>query len=481
MSVVLIILAILCLLIGIVFCVLPAIPGPPFAYLGLWLAQWSIYYDFPLPFMIWTGVAMVVVSVIDAVLPPVITKTTGGSRYATVGSIVGMIAGILFTQVGMILGMIVGAFLGELMFARQSTGKAFKAAWGAFAGFLLGTGLKLFYCFFLIYKLIFPSYSNPSMQPTHYTDQELESKGYHMQVFELKPDYDGNPISVLISKPCPEPSQKAVLYVHGYNDYFFQDHMADWYLSQGYNFYALELRRYGRAWLPNQVRYAVRNLNDYYEELDMAVETIRNRDGNRFLLLNGHSTGGLITALYASDRAEDHTVDALFLNSPFLELNASPFVRNVLTPVFCGLGSIFPKMFLPLPVSSNYGKSLHKDYQGEWDYNLEWKPLENKTRAGWLRAIRKAQKRVRKGLSVECPVLVMHSDKSGSEKEWSEDLYTTDVVLNVEHIHELSPRLGKNVTIIEIPHAVHDIILSAPPVRKKVFDELGKWLDALKR
>ena len=307
-------------------------------------------------------------------------------------------------------------------------------------------------------------------------DSALLAKGYTVRTLVLKPDFDGVPIAVLISKTCPVPSQKAVLYVHGYNDYFFQDHLADWYLEKGYNFYAIELRRYGRAILPGQVRYDVRRMTDYYEELDMAVDTIRNGRKNTWLLLNGHSTGGLLAALYASDRAGAGTIDALFLNSPFFELNAGWFTRNILAPVFTLLGGIFPKMKLPVSSSPYYGESLHRDYRGEWDYDLNLKPLLNKTRAGWLRAIRKAQRTVRKGLSVECPVLVMHSDKNGSENRWNDMIPVTDVVLNVKDIARLSPTIGKNVKVVTIPQAKHDIFLSYPDVRGRAFDELGKFI-----
>ena len=307
-------------------------------------------------------------------------------------------------------------------------------------------------------------------------DSTLLSKGYTVRTLPLKPDFDGNPVAVLISKSCSEPSQRAVLYVHGYNDYFFQDHLADWYLAQGYNFYALELRRYGRALLTEQVRYAIRRITDYYEELDMAVDFIRNGHHNSFLLISGHSTGGLITSLYASDRAGAKTIDALFLNSPFFELNAGWMVRNIMTPIFTGLGGIFPKMKLPIPSSSLYGESLHRDYRGEWDYNLALKPLNNKTRAGWLRAIRKAHKTVRKGLSVECPVLVMHSDKTGSEDKWNDLIPISDVVLNVKDIAKWAPTIGKNVEVVVIPKAKHDIFLSIPEVRSYAFDELKKWM-----
>ena len=103
--------------------------------------------------------------------------------------------------------------------------------------------------------------------------------------------------------------------------------------------------------------------------------------------------------------------------------------------------------------------------------------MHNTPRAGWLRAIRKAHKTVRKGLSVKCPVLVMHSDKSGSESEWNELIPVTDVVLNVDDIAKQSLTLGKTVEVVTIPQAKHDIILSYPAVRSLALDELGKWLE----
>ena len=319
-----------------------------------------------------------------------------------------------------------------------------------------------------------------SLQVCAVHDSLLLARGYTVRMLVLKPDFDGVPIAILMSKSCPTPSQKAILYVHGYNDYFFQDHLADWYLAQGYHFYALELRRYGRAIQPGQIPYDIRRITDYFEELDMAVDTIRNGHGNTFLLMNGHSTGGLLTALYASERANQQTINALFLNSPFFELNAGWFTRNILSPVLSCLGGIFPKMKLPVSGSSYYGESLHRNYRGEWDYDLNLKPMLNTPRAGWFRAIRKAHRTIRKGLSVQCPVLVMHSDKSGSESHWNDLIPVSDIVLNVDDIAKWSPSIGKNVAIVTIPQAKHDIILSRPDVRNHAFNELKKWLQTMK-
>lgn len=154
MDILLTILAFLCVLIGIAGSILPALPGVPVAYLALWLVHWSSYQDYSYSFLIWTGIVMLVVSVIDNVLPPYITKKTGGSKYATIGSIVGMLIGLFFTAIGVLVGMLAGAFMGELLFNKNSTGKAIKAAFGAFVGFLLGTGVKLLFCFYVLYIII---------------------------------------------------------------------------------------------------------------------------------------------------------------------------------------------------------------------------------------------------------------------------------------------------------------------------------------
>jgi len=155
MDIVLIVLAFICVLISIAGSILPALPGPSLAFIGLCLAQGSSYREFSTSFLIATGVAMLVIGLLDYLLPPMITKHTGGSRYATIGSIIGMLAGIFLAPLGIITGMLLGAFIGELIFARQGAVNAFKAALGAFTGFVLSTGIKLLYCFFILYHLIF--------------------------------------------------------------------------------------------------------------------------------------------------------------------------------------------------------------------------------------------------------------------------------------------------------------------------------------
>ena len=110
------------------------------------------------------------------------------------------------------------------------------------------------------------------------------------------PDYEGPVQAVLVRylPPPTEPAAGAVLYVHGFNDYFFQREMAEQYAAHGYHFFALDLRKYGRALLPHQRPNNVRDLAEYFPDLDAALREIR-AAGHTRLVLSGHSTGGLIT------------------------------------------------------------------------------------------------------------------------------------------------------------------------------------------
>ncbi len=143
-------------------------------------------------------------------------------------------------------------------------------------------------------------------------------EGFESITIPLLPDEEGPVVATLVRRPCPRPSTTAVLYIHGFVDYFFQTEMAEQYLDNGFNFYALDLRKYGRSLLPHQRPNYMTDIETYFEEISAAIDIIRRDDGNETLLINGHSTGGLIAALYAHRMRREHRIDALFLTVRFL-------------------------------------------------------------------------------------------------------------------------------------------------------------------
>jgi alpha-beta hydrolase superfamily lysophospholipase len=268
----------------------------------------------------------------------------------------------------------------------------------------------------------------------------------------------------------------AVLYLHGRNDYFFQTHLADAFDAIGYAFHAVDLRRYGRSLRQGQLRDYVTDLSEYFAELDAAADVIaEDHDG---LLVVGHSTGGLVAALWTAARPD--RVDGLVLNSPWLDLQGSALVRTLGSPLVEALGSRNPTSVLRLPPDLGfYARSLHTEHGGEWDYDTTLKSSPGPpVRAGWLRAVLVGHQQVAAGLGIEVPVLVLASTASDFSRKWHEGLRSVDTVLDVEQIALRSVRLGRHVTLVRVVDGVHDLVLSAPAVRSRVLADISRWVRA---
>jgi alpha-beta hydrolase superfamily lysophospholipase len=301
--------------------------------------------------------------------------------------------------------------------------------------------------------------------------------GYEAIRLPLGEDAEGEVVATLVRRRAAEPGRRAVLYVHGFVDYFFQTHLADFYVERGFDFYALDLRKYGRSLLEHQTPNFIHSLSEYFPELDEAVRIIR--EDHDVLLVNGHSTGGLITALWADRVKGQGLVDGLFLNSPFLDINAPAVMRRVGAGLARSLAGRRPRTKLPASVSELYPRSIHRDHDGEWDFDLAWKPIEGfPVRAAWLAAVRRGQLRVHAGLDVDVPILVMCSARSVKPRPGEGELTRADVVLDVEHIARWSVRLGRHVTLVRIEDGLHDLVLSAETPRRKTFAELERWMGA---
>lgn len=303
---------------------------------------------------------------------------------------------------------------------------------------------------------------------------------FQARTIPLRPDAHGDVVATLVRLPATENEGRgSVLWVHGWADYFLQGELARQLAALGFDVYGLDLRRYGRSIRPGQEQNFSTDLHDYFEELEAAAELIRAEPGYQRLIVIGHSTGGLITSLWAHARRADGIVDGLVLNSPWLDL-AEPWHTRVLAgPLIQLLGKLAPMYALRPTSSTAYGESLHQDYHGEWDYRLDWKPLAAvPVRAGWLAAVRRAHREVHQGLDVRGPVLVMRSDRSLLRQlKWTEPMMHADAVLDVDQIHQWAPKIGAQAETVVIPGGMHDLFLSAPPVRANALTILTTWLD----
>lgn len=334
----------------------------------------------------------------------------------------------------------------------------------------------------------------PSAPPLDSWQPDVLGEHYQKLTIALGADPDGEgPIEATLVRHAPpvQPAEApstattgAVLYVHGFTDYFFQTHLAAHFSSRGYRFYALDLRKCGRSTGNGQRPHYARDFAIYDEELNQALRLIRAETGLP-VLVAGHSTGGLIVPLWLnrlrrSEGVAAAGVNGVVLNSPWLDLQGPPMVRSIGTVAIKALGRVLPTVQLPGNEMTTYGDSLHTDTGGEWDYDLTWKPLAGfPIRLGWLRAVRIAQAQLHRGVNIEVPALVLRSKTSRFVREYHPTADTADIVLDVRQIQRWSGCLGQRVTVVPIDGARHDVFLSTALPRKRAFAELDAWLDQL--
>ena len=146
-------LGIILILTGIAGSLLPLLPGPPIAYVGLFIQIFREPDPFTSKFLwIWAGV-VVISLILDYLIPIWGTKKFGGTKYGVWGCTIGFILAFWMGPFGVIIGPFIGAFAGEMIAGQNST-KSFRAALGSFAGFIMGSFLKLVICFMMLYHVI---------------------------------------------------------------------------------------------------------------------------------------------------------------------------------------------------------------------------------------------------------------------------------------------------------------------------------------
>lgn len=270
-------------------------------------------------------------------------------------------------------------------------------------------------------------------------------------------DYDGPVSATLVRLPAGGAPRGAVLYIHGFSDYFFQRHMAERFSLEGFAFHALDLRKHGRSLKGHQHPNFCKHISEYYADIDHAIEAIGGP-----VLLAGHSTGGLVSSLYAHEGARRSEVRALWLNSAFFDWRA-PASRLPWLHIAAASGRFFPFLHAPESFPPTYTNMLLE----QWEFDTRLKPLRGfPLYYGWIAAVSDAFAKVHRGLGLDIPVLSMHSDEA-------------DIVLDWRDIARWSRTLGSNVAVLAFPGGWHDLVLSPAPIREEVLSQLFSWVCSL--
>ena len=307
--------------------------------------------------------------------------------------------------------------------------------------------------------------------------------GYWQQTLPLGPDPDGEGdlVATVVRRGEPDPNAKhAVLVVHGFTDYFFHTELADHLVGRGFAVFALDLHKCGRSWREGQTPHFTTDLARYDTELERALDII----GQTNVLVYGHSAGGLIVSLWL-DRLRRRGltvakgVTGLVLNSPWLDLQGPAILRTSGTrAAILALSRFRKRMVVRPPTEGGYGATLHRDYGGEFDYNLQWKPIGGfPVTFGWIHAIRRGHAKVHRGLDVGVPNLILRSDRSVREVSDPDAIQRGDAVLDVKQIARWAGCIGNRSTIVPIADAKHDVFLSVSESRQAAYRELDRWLD----
>lgn len=130
-------------IIGIIGCILPALPGVPLNYIAIVLLQFTSKINFSTEFLVAWGIIIIIVQLLDYYIPIWGTKKLGGGSYGVWGSAIGMVLGLfIFPPWGFIILPFVCAVAGEILDNKEFK-VALKAGFGAFVGFIAGIIMKL--------------------------------------------------------------------------------------------------------------------------------------------------------------------------------------------------------------------------------------------------------------------------------------------------------------------------------------------------
>ena len=135
---------------GLIGSVIPALPGLPMIFSGIWLtAAVDGYRHLGLWWLLIIGGLGTAGVVIEFIASTLGAKRVGASRLALWGASLGTLAGMFLGIPGLLLGPFIGALLGELA-SGTSVLRSAHVGVGTWIGLLFGTLMKLVISFMMV-------------------------------------------------------------------------------------------------------------------------------------------------------------------------------------------------------------------------------------------------------------------------------------------------------------------------------------------
>ncbi len=143
-------LAFVLVILGVAGLVLPALPGAPLLFGGLYVAAWAENFEFVgTKTLVLLGIIAIITYIVDFVATAWGAKKYGASRRAMIGAVMGAVIGIFFGLPGILLGPFIGAVVGQLA-EEGCLHNASRVGFGTWIGLLVATAIKLAAAFTMI-------------------------------------------------------------------------------------------------------------------------------------------------------------------------------------------------------------------------------------------------------------------------------------------------------------------------------------------
>jgi alpha-beta hydrolase superfamily lysophospholipase len=282
-------------------------------------------------------------------------------------------------------------------------------------------------------------------------------------------------VTVVRPDALPASPRAAVLHVHGYNDYFYQTELAQWFAQQGLAFYAVDMRRSGRSLKSGDHPHDMADIAEQGEDISAAVAAIAADSPGLPIVVHAHSTGALAAAIWAADHP-DPAVAGVILNSPLFGLQTNRRDRAALVALPL-IKRVRPRMVVG-DRPAIYAKHLHASGGGPAQFDIDWKtPAGVPARAQWVHAVSSAWKRIDAGLGIELPVLVARSDSSGPESDDNPRIMEQDVVVDTAATARRTPLLGPGAREVVIENGIHDLSQSSEGPRAAYYAAVAGFID----
>jgi alpha-beta hydrolase superfamily lysophospholipase len=288
-------------------------------------------------------------------------------------------------------------------------------------------------------------------------------------------EFINNDLTKSLLKYKTNNNKKALIWIHGFNDYYYHFHIGDKLLNEGYDIYALTLRRYGEVCSNKEGLFYTNNLDEYLEDIDNVFNFISKYNYEK-IFLYGHSTGGLTSTIYCQKGEYRDKINGLILNAPFFDFNDSIFNEFLLKHIVSRIGYFFPRFKLKKYNPNKYNANSEEIYE-RFYFNDNYKLRGGSpVYAGWIYTINKHQELIKnKNISLDIPILVIYSDKTIAGNKQDKG----DNTLDMSEINKYSDYLGNNVKEVIIKDAIHDVLCSEDKPRKEAIKCMFDWLMTL--